>query len=161
MYRAAGSPSKPNPIHSQHWRPAQWSSWTAERSLTISITNCTFSGNSASRDSAIANSDTLNLRNTIIANGAGEGDCANFHIIATNVNNLIQDGSCNPSLSGDPKLGPLQDNGGPTFTHALLPGSPAIDAGDDSVLGPPLSLTTDQRGPGLPRKSGLHVDIGA
>jgi len=44
---------------------------------------------------------------------------------------------------------------------ALLAGSPAIDAGDDSVLGSPFSLTTDQRGTGFPRKSGLHVDIGA
>lgn len=55
----------------------------------------------------------------------------------------------------DPLLGPLQDNGGPTFTHALLPGSPAIDAGLDS--GAP--LTTDQRG--QPRIAGAHVDIGA
>jgi len=44
---------------------------------------------------------------------------------------------------------------------ALLGGSPAIDAGDDSVLGAPLFLTTDQRGPGFARKSGSHVDIGA
>jgi hypothetical protein len=44
---------------------------------------------------------------------------------------------------------------------ALLPGSPAVDAGDDSVLGAPLFLTTDQRGPGFPRKFGSHVDIGA
>jgi hypothetical protein len=42
---------------------------------------------------------------------------------------------------------------------ALTAGSSAIDAGDDSVLGPPDSLTTDQRG--LPRKSGPHVDVGA
>jgi hypothetical protein len=63
--------------------------------------------------------------------------------------------------STNPKLGPLQNNGGPTFTMALLAGSPAIDAGDDSVLGSPLFLTTDQRGPGFPRKSGTHVDIGA
>jgi hypothetical protein len=61
----------------------------------------------------------------------------------------------------DPKLGPLQNNGGPTSTMALLPGSPAIDAGDDAVLGAPLFLTTDQRGPGFPRRSGVHVDIGA
>ena len=37
--------------------------------------------------------------------------------------------------------------------------SPAIDAGDDAVIGPPDNLTTDQRG--LPRLSGAHVDIGA
>ena len=37
--------------------------------------------------------------------------------------------------------------------------SPAIDAGDDAVIGPPHNLTTDQRG--LPRLAGAHVDIGA
>ncbi len=54
----------------------------------------------------------------------------------------------------DPKLGPLADNGGPTLTMALLPGSPAIDAGDTS-LAPP----TDQRG--FPRPFGPTADIGA
>lgn len=53
----------------------------------------------------------------------------------------------------DPRLAPLADNGGPTPTIALLPGSPALDAGDDSLTG------TDQRG--MPRKAGEHVDIGA
>jgi hypothetical protein len=56
----------------------------------------------------------------------------------------------------NPLLGPLADNGGPTFTIALQPTSAAIDAGDDSVTN---SLATDQRG--HPRKSGAHVDIGA
>ena len=54
----------------------------------------------------------------------------------------------------NPKLGPLADNGGPTLTMALLPGSPAIDAGDTS-LAPP----TDQRG--FPRPFGAAADIGA
>jgi len=54
----------------------------------------------------------------------------------------------------DPKLGPLADNGGPTLTMALLPGSPAIDAGNTS-----LAPTTDQRG--FPRPAGLGADIGA
>jgi hypothetical protein len=44
--------------------------------------------------------------------------------------------SCSPAVTGDPKLGPLMNNGGPTFTQALLAGSPAIDAGDDSVVDP-------------------------
>ncbi|GAG28037.1 unnamed protein product, partial [marine sediment metagenome] len=43
----------------------------------------------------------------------------------------------------DPMLGPLQDNGGPTLTHAPLPGSPVIDAGDPAFVPPPF---TDQRG---------------
>ena len=54
----------------------------------------------------------------------------------------------------DPKLGPLADNGGPTLTMALLPGSPAIDAGN-SALAP----TADQRG--FPRPAGAAADIGA
>src|SRR5207244_2459322 len=64
-----------------------------------------------------------------------------------------------PGAPLDPKLGPLGNNGGPTWTMALLPGSPAIDAGDDALLSAPFNLATDQRG--LPRKSGAHVDIGA
>jgi hypothetical protein len=58
----------------------------------------------------------------------------------------------------DPMLGPLQDNGGPTFTCALLPGSPAIDAGDPNFTSP---LSYDQRGPGYPRVVNGRVDIGA
>lgn len=63
-------------------------------------------------------------------------------------------------------LGPLADNGGPTPTHALLPGSPAIDAGQACVLDRSCAsdnlasnLTADQRG--SPRPRGLGVDIGA
>jgi hypothetical protein len=55
-----------------------------------------------------------------------------------------------------PLLGPLRDNGGPTMTHALLSGSPAIDAGNDV-----LHLTDDQRGDGYPRESNGIADIGA
>jgi hypothetical protein len=50
-------------------------------------------------------------------------------------------GVTNHNLYGlDPLLGPLQDNGGPTWTHALRPGSPALDAGHSG------GLATDQRG---------------
>jgi len=54
----------------------------------------------------------------------------------------------------DPLLAPLADNGGWTMTHALLPGSPAIDSGSNGSF-----LTTDQRG--APRVSGASADIGA
>jgi len=57
-----------------------------------------------------------------------------------------------------PLLGPLQDNGGPTFTHALLAGSPAIDAGDPSFSPPP---DYDQRGSGFDRVVNGRIDIGA
>jgi len=59
----------------------------------------------------------------------------------------------------DPLLGPLQANGGPTLTMALLENSPAIDAGDNAILYPPFNLSTDQRG--FPRFQGARVDIGA
>jgi hypothetical protein len=59
----------------------------------------------------------------------------------------------------DPQLLPLANYGGPTQTQLPLPSSPAIDAGDDAVLNPPLNLATDQRG--FARMVGAHVDIGA
>ena len=58
----------------------------------------------------------------------------------------------------DPLLGPLQNNGGPTFTHALLPGSPAIDAGDPNFTPPP---STDQRGCPFDRVFNGRIDIGS
>jgi len=58
----------------------------------------------------------------------------------------------------DPMLGPLQDNGGPTSTHALLPGSPAINSGDPSFSPPPFF---DQRGPGFDRVVNGRIDKGS
>lgn len=131
---------------------------------TVTLVNTTLDGNnSAGTGGGIDNaSGTLNLTNTIIAGSiGGAGDCTNSGTIGTNDHNFVGDGSCSPLLSGDPKLGPLMANGGPTFTQALMAGSTAIDAGDDAVLGDPLDLATDQRGEGFPRKVCAHVDIGA
>jgi hypothetical protein len=130
---------------------------------TVTVVNCTISGNSGGGIGSFPLMGAkLNLQSTIVANSTLGSDCAMPPgEIGVNSHNLIQDGSCSPMLSGDPMLGPLQNNGGSTPTMALLAGSPAIDAGDDSVLGSPLFLTTDQRGAGFPRKSGSHVDIGA
>jgi hypothetical protein len=61
-------------------------------------------------------------------------------------------------INTDPMLGPLQDNGGPTFTHELLPGSPAINAGDPNFVPPPYY---DQRGPGFDRVRNGRIDIGS
>ena len=75
--------------------------------------------------------------------------------MVSNGYNLSSDNSCNNNFHNhgdvnniDPKLGPLQNNGGPTQTMALLPGSPAIDAGNPSGCTDGLGhlLTTDQRG---------------
>jgi hypothetical protein len=59
-------------------------------------------------------------------------------------------------LDVDPILGPLQNNGGPTLTMALLPGSPAIDSGDNTN-----APDWDQRGPGYPRIVNGTIDRGA
>ena len=64
----------------------------------------------------------------------------------------------------DPGLGPLADNGGPTQTIALLPGSPAINAGSNALAVDPTTgqpLVYDQRGPGFARIANGTVDIGA
>jgi hypothetical protein len=56
----------------------------------------------------------------------------------------------------DPLLGPLVNNGGPTHTHALVGGSPAINRGSN-----PLAVSTDQRGPSHTRVMGGQADVGA
>jgi hypothetical protein len=67
-------------------------------------------------------------------------------------------------INTDPLLGPLQDNGGPTMTHALLLHSPAIDAGDPNfdpnAFIPPL-LNDQRNGPGFLRVVNGRIDIGA
>jgi hypothetical protein len=55
-------------------------------------------------------------------------------------------------------LGPLANNGGPTMTHALVPGSPAINMGNPSFVGPP---NFDQRGAPFVRVADFRLDIGA
>ena len=127
---------------------------------TVKITNSTITDNAASEGGGIRipNTGALELVNTVIANNPFGGDCSGSGFTSLG-NNLDSDGTCN--LTGptdlpntDPLLNPLLDNGGPTETHALLPGSPAIDAGDDASC-----PDTDQRG--VARPQGAACDIGA
>lgn len=96
------------------------------------------------------------LLNTLLASNA-PANCTGSAIDGGH--NLSSDAT--PVLYGpgslgqtEPMLGPLANNGGTTLTMALLPGSPAIDAGDNAAAPP-----TDQRG--IPRPVGLFSDIGA
>jgi hypothetical protein len=129
---------------------------------TMTVINSTLSANSGpSGGSGIANfgGGTLHLSNTLIANSAAGTDCYTDSNLATNVNNLIEDDSCSPALTGDPNLAALADNGGATQTMALLSGSPAIDAGDATTCASAPVNKLDQRG--VTRPQGSACDIGA
>ena len=134
---------------------------------TLTITNSTISGNSANGSfGGIRNDGTAEIINTIIyGNNAPIAPDCTSSLISLGHNLFGTDCGVVPATADQvkviPLLGLLADNGGPTLTHALLPGSPAIDAGDDSVLSAPHNLTTDQRGAGFPRFHGAHMDIGA
>jgi len=111
---------------------------------------------------------TLRLFATIVANNAG-GNCNGTPLsITSDGSNLSSDATCDldqPSdkPNTDPMLGVLANNGGPTQTHALLAGSPAIDA--VQLVGPQLCQATDQRSIPRPQDGDsngtLVCDIGA
>ncbi len=118
------------------------------------------------------------LKNTILANNPPGGRAVGREVncflppdqrMIDGGNNIDSGARCyfstaNNSLSkNDPMLGPLADNGGLTKTHALLPGTPALDAGNNSyaVNTKGFRLPYDQRGPGFARIVGETVDIGA
>jgi hypothetical protein len=141
-----------------------------DNSGTLTVSNSTLSANGnfyGGGGGGIYNQGTLTLRNTLLAgNSAGFGpDLAGR--VTSQGHNLIGDGTRGSGFDPtdlvgtaqnpiDPTLGPLQDNGGPTQTMALLPGSPAIDAGDNAY-----ATDWDQRGPGYPRIVNGIIDIGA
>ena len=131
------------------------------------ITNSTLSGNSAmDAGGAVYNIGTLQIGNTVLKRGDSGTNL--FSIGGGTVTSLgynVSSDDGNGFLTGpgdqidtDPLLGPLQDNGGPTFTQALLPGSPAIDAGDPMFTPPPYY---DQRGPDFWRVRNGRIDVGS
>jgi hypothetical protein len=136
----------------------------------VRVINCTICDNHTPAEAGgIYIRGRLDMRNTLIANNhsgtaecyiSGTGGYQGRGQIGQNENNWVSDGSCDATFSGDPQLGPLADNGGPTWTHPLLPESEAVDA----VPAIACSLPTDQRG--LPRPTqataaAARCDIGA
>lgn len=134
-----------------HGRVTLINSTLSGNTVTCSGSSCSTAGGGIDNQST----STLNYANTIIANSTG-ADCSAYYgsTIGTNTNNLVEDNTCSPFRSGDPRLGSLANNGGPTKTMALLVGSAAIDAASDASC-----PTKDQRG--WRRPFGLHCDIGA
>jgi Domain of unknown function (DUF4214) len=132
---------------------------------TLVVTNSTLSGNSATTGGGIANGQaSTTLNNTIVANNTAGGDLSGSGFAGAY--DLIGDGSdlsssFTNSLQGNPQLAPLANNGGSTQTMALKPGSPAINAGSNSLAvdAQGNALTADQTG--QPRIVGTAVDLGA
>jgi CSLREA domain-containing protein len=141
--------------------------WT--NGASVNITNCTITNNSAPKQESapglFRGGGTVTVRNSIIAvNGGPWPDVVSFlnpGIVSGGFNLIGDRGDVTFNSTGDqsgtfnapvdPVLGPLQDNGGPTYTHALLVGSPALDAGNNSGSG----VLTDQRDAGF----GRSVDL--
>jgi hypothetical protein len=104
----------------------------------------------------------LQMDDTILADNGADGGPDLYGHVTSLGHNLIgntADGfgfAASDLVNVDPQLGPLQNNGGPTQTLALLAGSPAIDAGDNAN-----APACDQRGPGFPRIVNGVIDIGA
>jgi predicted outer membrane repeat protein len=133
----------------------------------LELVHCTIADNTAETASdggGLFVRGVLSYTNTLIANNRPGGDCTAERdlggsqpggIIGTNANNFVGDGGCESAYSGDAMLDTLGDNGGNTLTHALLSGSPAIDAVPaGECLG-----SADQRGEARPQ--GNACDIGA
>ena len=127
---------------------------------TLVITDSTIAFNTAQNTGGgiFINTTALpTIKNAIVSNNKADfrKNCSNP--VTSQGNNLEKGTTCGFTQSGDinagPKLGPLEDNGGTTDTHALQRGSPAINAGGD-----PFPLT-DQRG--VARPQGATNDIGA
>ena len=136
----------------------------------VSLSSCTL--NNVGGNIAISNNgngSNLTLGNTIIRSaGSGATVMASESATVTSLGyNMTDDGGGGflnqpgDRVNTDPMLGPLQDNGGPSFTHALLAGSLAIDKGKTN-------LSTDQRGaprpvddPDSASGGGNESDIGA
>ncbi len=134
----------------------------------VTLINSTLTRNMADRGGGLSFQHYV-LRNTILAGNiaATAPDCTEltsegFNLIGSTSGCDVEGDTTGNIIGVDPLLGPLQDNGGPTETHALLPGSPAIDAGNP-VLGctdaDDAPLTTDQRGEKRPVRK--ECDIGA
>jgi hypothetical protein len=129
------------------------------------VNNSSLSGNSAGfSGGGIYNDDfqgcaTLRLGNTILKAGSSGENISGGTVTSLGYNLSSDDASAYLNQTGDqnsvdPMLGPLQDNGGPTFTHLPSNNSPAVDAGDPTLGG-------DQRGTGYPRVVNNRIDIGA
>jgi|GEM_PF-1513408 len=127
--------------------------------LTLNHVTVFGNGIDAGDVAGISNSGTLILANSIVAHSKNGSDCYTDNRYGGKTlfqgQTIIGDGSCNPPLSGDPKLGALLDNGGPTYTFALRNDSPAINGASGECP------ATDQRNVSRPQPAQGRCQIGA
>jgi hypothetical protein len=138
--------------------------------VSLRVTNSTITGNSAPSGGGIYNTvfavgSVVEISNTILNAGASGENIFNDGGTITSLGYNLSSDDGGGYLTGpgdqintDPLIGPLQDNGGPTLTHALLPASPAIDAGDPNFAPPP---SNDQRDCHFDRVFNGRIDIGS
>lgn len=139
---------------------------------SATLSNATLAANSADVQggAVVSAGSSITVRNTILSTSAASGNCGGQ--ITSLGYNLDSGQTCSLNGPGDlvsvnPQLGSLQNNGGTTMTHALLPGSPAIDAGNQSPPGSGGTVceATDQRGQRRPTDGNgdgvARCDIGA
>ena len=131
---------------------------------TLTLSNSTVSGNSATSGSAILSYDAVSSEpaSVTLSNSLFDGECDGA-IVSGGYNIESPGNTCGFDQPGDqasvpdPMLGPLQNNGGPTETHALEEGSPAIN----QIPQADCELTSDQRGEPRPETGGTLCDVGA
>jgi CSLREA domain-containing protein len=121
-----------------------------------SLNNVTVTQNVAPDGAGIHSSGALNVGNSILAENTG-GNCSGA--ITSLGYNIDNSASCPLLAVGDQpntaiSLGPMHDNGGPTFTRAIFADGPAFDAGNDATC-----AAVDQRG--VARPQAMHCDVGA
>ncbi len=121
----------------------------------VTMTNLTITDNLANSNGSglYAMQGDIVMHNSIVAGNQSNDIGGSTPLQSTSSNNLVgtvSNGGLTHGVNGNligqsPKLGPLADNGGKTLTHALLNGSPAIDAGDNARASA-AGITSDQRG---------------
>lgn len=151
-----------------HFTPV--GAWLEARGAPITVRNSTITNNTAVEAFAFTAAGvdqygTINWQSTIVANnfiGTTPSDLwaqVSGGAMVVGSDNLIEQSNATlpiDTIRSDPRLGPLANNGGRTQTHALLDGSPAIDAGNNNA-----NYAFDQRGEGFPRVVNGRADIGA
>jgi hypothetical protein len=128
----------------------------------VRLTNSTVTRNSAyGHIAGIYSDQAITVQSAILADNREVANYLMYDLVAPSIGGgaslIMSANTTTPSgtLTECPRLAALKDNGGPTLTHAILPGSPGIDVGDGT------GLAVDQRGGGYLRVMGANADIGA